>query len=155
VSDVQDVAEVLRDPSARKRVSKVSSVNVGTAERWLSALAGAGLTMAGLARRSPGGIVLAAAGGALVWRGLGGTCLAYRALGWSTAAAVPRMNERGADRWAVRPTVPFGEAASRLGQTREERLESDLEQSFPASDVPGHMGRTTTAGSAPGRSDNG
>jgi hypothetical protein len=153
VTHPQDVAEVLRGPAGQDRSRSLSSVNVGTAERWVSALAGAGLAMAGLSRRSPAGTAMAAAGGMLIWRGIGGSCLLYSALGWSTAPPVPTSPDRGADRWAIRPSIPFGEAGSRLGQTRDQRLEDDLEQSFPASDVPAHMGGTTHAGSAPGRSD--
>jgi hypothetical protein len=152
VTHPQDVAEVLRGSAGRDPSRSPSSVNVGTAERWVSALAGAGLAMAGLSRRSPAGTAMAAAGGMLLWRGIGGSCPLYAVLGWSTAVPMPTSPDRGADRWAIRPTVPFGEAGSRLGQTGERRLEEDLEQSFPASDVPAHMGGTTLAGSAPGRS---
>lgn len=155
MTQAQDIAAVLRGPSGRDGAPTPSTVNVGTTERWVSALAGAGLAMAGLSRRSPGGYAMAAAGGMLLWRGVGGTCLLYSALGWSTAAQTPMRAERGADRWAVRPTVPFGEAASRLGQTRDSRLDAEIEQTFPASDAPATMGSTAQAGAAPGRSDRG
>lgn len=61
--------------------------NVGDAERWLSALGGGALAAVGLSRRSWGGLLAAAAGGYLIYRGVSGNCLAYRALGLSTAAA--------------------------------------------------------------------
>lgn len=149
----QDVAEVLRGSAGPHRPGVPSAVNVGTAERWVSALAGTGLTMVGLSRRSRAGTAMAAAGGLLLWRGIGGSCPFYAVLGWSTARPVPLSPDRGADRWAVRPNVPFGEAGKGPVQTRERRLEEDLEQSFPASDVPAHMGGTTHAGAATGRSN--
>lgn len=153
MSEGQDIAAVLRGPTVRDDARARSSVNVGTTERWASALAGAGMAVAGLSRRSPGGLALAAAGGMLLWRGVGGSCLLYSALGWSTADPAPRAQERGADRWPVRPTVPFGEAGSRLGLTRDQRLDEEIEQTFPASDAPTHMAGAAKAGAAPGRSD--
>lgn len=148
----QDVAEVLRGSAGPHRPGPGASVNVGPAERWVSALAGTGLAMVGLSRRSRAGMAMTAAGGLLLWRGIGGSCPLYAVLGRSTAHPVPISPDRGADRWAVRPDVPFGEGGDRPGRTRERRLEEDLEQSFPASDVPAHMGGTTHAGAAPGRS---
>lgn len=152
VTHPQDVAEVLRASAGQHRPGPSTPVNVGTAERWVSALAGTGLTMLGLSRRSRAGMAMTAAGGMLLWRGIGGSCPLYAVLGWSTAHPVPIAPDRGADRWAFRPKVPSGEGGSRPWQTRERRLEADLEPSFPASDVPAHMGGTTHAGAAPGRS---
>jgi uncharacterized membrane protein len=60
-------------------------VNVGEQERSLSALVGGALALYGL-RRSPGGLLLAALGGALVYRGLTGKSLAYKALGLSSTS---------------------------------------------------------------------
>jgi uncharacterized membrane protein len=60
-------------------------VNLSDAERWLSAAGGAALGLFGLARGSLGGLALAAAGGSLLYRGLGGRCPVYRALDVSTA----------------------------------------------------------------------
>ncbi len=60
-------------------------VNVGEAER-LASLAGGGLLAAfGLSRRSATGLVLAAVGGALAYRGFTGHCQVYQALGMSSA----------------------------------------------------------------------
>ena len=61
------------------------SVNVGNAERWLSAAAGGLLAAYGIKRASPLGIVLAAGGGALLYRGVSGHCPAYRRMNTSTA----------------------------------------------------------------------
>jgi len=60
-------------------------VNVGPAER-LASLAGGGLLAAyGLSRGSTTGLVLAAAGAALAYRGFTGHCHMYQALGMSSA----------------------------------------------------------------------
>jgi uncharacterized membrane protein len=60
--------------------------NVGHTERWNSVLGGLPLLAFGLLRRSPLGLGAAAIGGALVYRGLTGSCLLYRALGINRAA---------------------------------------------------------------------
>ncbi len=60
-------------------------VNVGGAERLASAALGAAFVGVGLARKSWGGALLAAAGGVLAFRGTTGYCPAYGALGHSTA----------------------------------------------------------------------
>lgn len=60
-------------------------INMARPERWVSALAGAGLLYYGVRRRSWAGTLLAAAGAKLVLRGLSGTSLIYRFLGINTA----------------------------------------------------------------------
>jgi uncharacterized membrane protein len=57
------------------------SVNVGNAERAASTIGGAALALYGLSRLSLGGLVLAALGGVLGYRGLSGHCDVYEALG--------------------------------------------------------------------------
>ncbi|HEV8617437.1 MAG TPA: SRPBCC family protein [Methylomirabilota bacterium] len=57
------------------------TINVGEGERLASALGGGALAVYGLARRSLGGLALAALGGVLAYRGLTGHCDAYEALG--------------------------------------------------------------------------
>jgi uncharacterized membrane protein len=64
--------------------------NVGEDERTLSALAGAGLVVAGLARRGVPGLVAGTAGAVLFARGASGRCAVYRALGISTADGAPQ-----------------------------------------------------------------
>jgi uncharacterized membrane protein len=59
--------------------------NVNEAERWVSALGGAALSVYGLSRRSWPGLILAAIGSVLVYRGALGHCSLYQALGVSTA----------------------------------------------------------------------
>lgn len=56
-------------------------VNVGPGERLASMVGGTALALWGLRRRSVGGLLVAAAGAALGWRGVTGHCRAYEALG--------------------------------------------------------------------------
>ena len=58
--------------------------NVNDVERWCSVVVGAAMAVYGLSRRSAGGFFLAAAGGALVFRGATGNCPIYQALGLTT-----------------------------------------------------------------------
>ncbi|HUP50076.1 MAG TPA: SRPBCC family protein [Thermoanaerobaculia bacterium] len=64
-----------------------TGTNVAQLERWLSVIGGSALAAYGLKRRSVGGLVLAGAGGVLVWRGATGHCPLFEALGVSTAGA--------------------------------------------------------------------
>ena len=57
------------------------SMNVTTAERWVTGLGGAAMALEGLRRRTPGGMVAAAGGGALLLRAATGHCPAYQAMG--------------------------------------------------------------------------
>ena len=59
--------------------------NVGNTERVISVVAGLGLALSGLNRGRAIGLLLAAAGAGLVWRGLSGHCYSYKALGINTA----------------------------------------------------------------------
>jgi uncharacterized membrane protein len=61
------------------------AINVSPAERWISAIGGGALTVAGVRKRSPGGIALAFLGGALIRRGVTGRCPVYTALGMRTS----------------------------------------------------------------------
>lgn len=65
--------------------SNATDVNVGEAERLASLFGGVGLVVAGLHRRSLGGLVLAVAGGALAYRGYSGSCGLYKKLGLTSA----------------------------------------------------------------------
>jgi uncharacterized membrane protein len=88
-----------------------SEMNVGTGERWASAVVGGALALSGLARRSMGGGVAAALGAGLLWRGLGGRCPVYAALG---------VDRRG----------PAAE------RSPDDVVQAASEDSFPASDAP-------------------
>lgn len=69
----------------RPHEGPTTSINVGDAERWASTLGGTALGIFGLTRGSLGGLALAAIGGSLLYRGLGGHCHLYGALGINTA----------------------------------------------------------------------
>lgn len=64
-----------------ERAGKSDIINVGSAERVGSALAGGALAIYGVLRGSLGGWALAALGGALAYRGLTGHCHVYEAIG--------------------------------------------------------------------------
>ncbi len=74
-------------------------MNVGTAERVGSAIGGGALVAYGLSRKSVGGALLALVGGAALYRGITGSCPAYRSLGITTAAddrpLEEQLQERG------------------------------------------------------------
>src|SRR5688500_18463698 len=53
-------------------------------ERWVSVVFGSALTAYGLKKRSIGGFILSAIGGALVFRGATGHCFVYEGLGVSS-----------------------------------------------------------------------
>jgi uncharacterized membrane protein len=89
-----------------------SAVNVGTGERWASAIVGGALALFGLTRRSvPGGLAVALGAG-LLYRGVGGRCPVYGALDVDTSG------QRARDR------------------SPDEVVEAASEESFPASDAP-------------------
>jgi len=70
------------------RGRSASGVNVGDGERTLSMVAGAAVALYGIARIRLSGVVLAALGGALVYRGFSGYCGVYRRLGIDRSATV-------------------------------------------------------------------
>ena len=72
--------------ASENRIS-TSSINVGSVERVASVVGGAALVTFGLMRRSRSGLGLAATGGMMLYRGLGGHCLVYRALGITRAGS--------------------------------------------------------------------
>jgi uncharacterized membrane protein len=75
-----------RNPEPSDQSDRTSHFrNVGDAERWASAIAGGAIAFAGLKSRSALGLMGAALGGALLYRGLSGNCPAYSALGFDTA----------------------------------------------------------------------
>lgn len=73
----------VRTGSKQKRVNR-ATVNVGDIERAISAVAGAAAIFLALSRKQRGGLGLASVGSYLVYRGISGNCLGYRALGMST-----------------------------------------------------------------------
>ena len=74
-------------PPPMKKELPEPFVNVGTAERVISGIAGAALAIHGLRKHSwPSALALAALGGALVLRGATGHCDCYKALGINTVS---------------------------------------------------------------------
>ncbi len=71
--------------SANQRMPAENNVNVGNDERLLSKVAGGALLFLGLEQRSFSGLMLAAIGGAMLYRGFSGDCKVYRALGIDTS----------------------------------------------------------------------
>jgi uncharacterized membrane protein len=65
----------------------MNTQNVGTNERWASGAGGVALALWGISRASWPGLLAAAAGAALAWRGLSGWCNVYGALGIDRAGA--------------------------------------------------------------------
>jgi uncharacterized membrane protein len=76
-----DMATWNQETYDAEQVGRQRSVNVGDAERAVSTVGGAALALYGLSRFSFGGLVLAAVGGMLGYRGLSGHCDVYQALG--------------------------------------------------------------------------
>jgi hypothetical protein len=72
-----------------------SAVNVGWAERRVSALAGGALAIYGLTRRDRGGVALALAGLALTHRATTGHCYLYSALGRRRGEMIDHGDEGG------------------------------------------------------------
>src|SRR5207248_10134178 len=71
------------------------TVNVGERERILSAITGGALLVFGLTRMSVGGLLLAAVGAALGYRGLTGHCDAYERLGIDAGGARRNVGNLG------------------------------------------------------------
>jgi uncharacterized membrane protein len=69
----------------RSLVPAQHNTNVGDYERWACALGGGALAVYGLTRGTLTGLLLAGLGGALAYRGIGGHCPCYQALGINTA----------------------------------------------------------------------
>ena len=66
--------------------------NVGTIERWTSAIAGGALALYGLSRRSVIGGLITSLGATIAYRGITGHCPVYEQLGINTAARPARSD---------------------------------------------------------------
>ncbi len=85
VDTIRDAIGMTSFETSREDADRSNGKNVGDAERIASIAAGAVAVLAGLSRRSVPGLVCAAVGGALVYRGATGHCPAYSLLGVDTA----------------------------------------------------------------------
>lgn len=93
-SRIRPGTDVSRDlPSRAPMLPRPRHQNVGDSERTASVVAGAILATLGLARRSLPGSIVAAVGGAMVYRGVTGHCHLYDALDIDTASDTARALE--------------------------------------------------------------
>jgi len=93
VRDLNQTKHPVLPISGRATTPKPPRINVGETERMFSAAGGALLVGFGLGQGSLMGVGLALAGGALLYRGIGGHCALYASMGINTADA-PRPGTR-------------------------------------------------------------
>ncbi|MXV61249.1 DUF2892 domain-containing protein [Natronorubrum sp. JWXQ-INN-674] len=91
-----------------------SGTNIGPRERAASVVLGIVLLFRGLRRRSLGGVATAAAGGALLSRGVRGRSRLYRLLGVNTAAGDERPDAESTDAPSIERTITVGKPADEL-----------------------------------------
>jgi uncharacterized membrane protein len=158
-----------REPQGgRSSCARDPRVNVGGNERVLSAVLGALLVGRGLRRRSLGGLLISAAGGGLVYRGVTGRCGVYERLGMSSNR--PRWRDAGAppDAIDLRSAITIQRPAHELHEMWRDprtlsRIVGELAEIVPVEDeqlewrVTGPFGvrrtwRTRTVASRPGES---
>lgn len=115
------------DASLTDMLTGTVEKNVGMTERRISGICGAVMTLAGLSRKSVGGLLTALGGAYLLYRGLKGHCFVYDLLGINSAAKTTLRS----------PNEPPPPSVERGDEVTESSWES-----FPTSDPPSWtMGR--------------
>ena len=80
-------ARWIGEGQSQEKAQEASSTNVGTAERAVSVAAGSILALQGISRGSIPGLISAAIGGMLIYRGASGHCSLYEKMGINTAGS--------------------------------------------------------------------
>lgn len=88
--------------------------NVNDVERWISVVFGSALALFGLKRRNAAGVAMAAAGGALLWRGTTGRCPLYAAAGISTLGEGDQVSVPYGKGVRIEKTVTIDAPAERI-----------------------------------------
>jgi len=91
-----------------------SGPNVGRNERLISSVTGACMLATGLSSGKKGSLLLAGLGGALLYRGMTGTCHTYKALGINTHRRNPATVIPAQQGYKVEKTVIVNRPASEL-----------------------------------------
>ena len=95
--------------------SRWARQNVRAPERWVSSIAGGALALYGLSRKTPAGVGLALAGGALLYRGITGHSYLYQAMGINTAENVnPNVSVRGDAGFKVDKSITINRSPDEL-----------------------------------------
>jgi uncharacterized membrane protein len=100
-----------------EELAQKQSVNVGEAERWVSAIGGGALALYGLTRGNVAGVALALVGASLVYRGTTGHCYAYQAAGIDTSGAEsdnPNVSVKGGRGVKVEKSLTINRPAAEL-----------------------------------------